>query len=78
MQQLDKTEWRCSGRYAFDQIGTCLERETCMRYLALIKYDRINNLENYQGMTVLMARRDCKDKIEVKNERTVHKRQHCK
>jgi hypothetical protein len=65
MKKLPKQEWRCSGRFCFKNNEICLERDTCLRYLSLIKFDRENGIENYQGIPVLMAEKNCQEKINI-------------
>ena len=57
---------RCAGRFAFtdgdDEM--CPERETCQRYLAFSKWDKLANIEDYRRISVNMGLKDCKVKIE--------------
>ena len=74
MKTLNPSTFRCAGRLdlAHNDIDLypaswCPERLTCARYLALIDWDKKNGIENYQGIEVLMAVKDCRNKIEVKD-----------
>lgn len=62
---------RCSGRYSLGE-GTagdpgnwCPQRETCARYMSFVKWDREAGLTNYRGVLVVMASRECMNKIEA-------------
>ncbi|QLI49459.1 hypothetical protein vBPaeMUSP18_06 [Pseudomonas phage vB_PaeM_USP_18] len=57
---------RCSGRMDFHPEGpACEHRDTCARYLAFTQWDRKSAKGNYRGALVVMAVRDCKNKIEA-------------
>jgi hypothetical protein len=38
---------------------------TCMRYLALVKYDKENGIKDYRNILVFMAQKNCKHKEEL-------------
>ena len=64
---LKKDIARCCGWYS---IGgeRCEDRMTCKRYLAFSVWDRKAGVEDYLGISVVMADRDCKIKIETEAE----------
>jgi hypothetical protein len=57
MKKLSKQEWRCSGRFCLKKSGHCPKRETCLRYLALVKYDKENGIKDYRKIPVYQNRR---------------------
>ena len=66
MKTLNYDTARCSGRFDFDPYGQwCAERETCQRFLALIKWDAAAGIQHYRGISVTMGREDCGIKIET-------------
>jgi len=65
MKKLSKSDWRCVGFYSLGDPESCPERDTCMRYLAFKRYDRLHGINNYRGISVFMAVKNCKDKIQV-------------
>lgn len=64
-KRLSKTEWRCAGIYKIGETDCCPERGTCLRYLAFLKYDSLNGINDYRDISVFMAVKGCKYKIEA-------------
>lgn len=63
---------RCSGRMDFEPGGQwCEQRDTCARYLSFTQWDSKVGRGNYRGVLVVMAVRDCQNKIEVRNEQGI-------
>lgn len=57
---------RCAGRMDFDPDGQwCEQRDTCSRYLAFTQWDSKAGRGNYRGVLVVMAVRECQNKIEA-------------
>lgn len=60
MRKLTNDDFRCAGMYTIGLPDACPDRERCLRYLHFLRLDREAGIENYQGMTVAMAERNCK------------------
>jgi hypothetical protein len=62
---LSNKDARCSGIYKIGKIEACPKRGRCLRYLHFLKLDREAGIENYQGISVVMAVKDCKIFLEA-------------
>ena len=58
---------RCSGRTGFTIDGPqwCEHKDACQRYLAFSEWDAKANIPHYGGISVFMALKDCRHKIDV-------------
>jgi len=66
MKKLSKSDWRCSGRFCLSARGEyCLEKDSCVRYLSLLAFDKENGIKDYNEIPVKMAMPNCKEKIQV-------------
>jgi hypothetical protein len=62
---LKNQDARCSGIYKIGKIEACPKRDLCLRYLHFRYLDREAGIENYQGIPVVMAVKDCKIFLEA-------------
>jgi hypothetical protein len=62
---LKNQDARCSGIFTIGKIEACPKRDRCLRYLHFLRLDRAAGVENYQGIPVVMAVKDCKIFLEA-------------
>ena len=73
MKRLLNDQSRCAGRthYLIAKDEFCEHRETCLRYMSFIKFDRENGIDKYRGIPVAawLCDESFSNKIELENEK---------
>jgi len=66
MKKLSKSDWRCTGRYCLTTRGACCpQRDSCVRYLSLMRFDYDSGVPDYHDIPVLMAKPGCNEMMPV-------------